>query len=272
MTGYTITNWGHLYENSETKKLKSLKWVALPNKHDGLGFRLMVREKDGPQLFAAWVCIVQIASRAELKDERGTLVRGGRPMTADDLEAMTGFDSALFDRAFSFFSSPRVNWITKVPCADFPEILRESPEILRESPEILRESPEVPGSFPAKPGSFPVEGKGREGNEGREEGASAPAAEPGEEIYLTFPTKSEDWHLREKLALQLEADHPAVNVELECKKALAWVKASPRNRKTEAGMEKFLRNWLGKAVSQAPPSRPETFFDEYNESYINGQN
>jgi hypothetical protein len=46
---------------------------------------------------------------------------------------------------------------------------------------------------------------------------------------------------------------PGLDVRGECTKALSWVKASPRNRKTAGGMGRFLFGWLGRAQDRGGP-------------------
>lgn len=147
MTAYRIANWDRLYENSETRKIKRLSWVPTRNKHDGLGFRLMVRDPRKVELFCAWNLILQIASKGEGK-ERGTLVRDGLPLSPDDLGMMTGYPPGIFKHGLEFFSNPKVAWLEHMH-------------------EISGESPEVSGACPA-------EQNRTEGTEQNTLGADAP--------------------------------------------------------------------------------------------------
>lgn len=54
------------------------------------------------------------------------------------------------------------------------------------------------------------------------------------------------------LAIWREA-YPAIDVETEIKKAAAWLKANPKNRKKN--YERFIVNWLARAQEKAPPIR-----------------
>lgn len=83
---------------------------------------------------------------------------------------------------------------------------------------------------------------------------------------LTFGCagKVKTWNLTELRIDEWRSAFPALDVEGECRKALAWVNASPRNRKTAAGMAKFLFAWLSRAQdrgrangTQAPPKPAE---------------
>jgi uncharacterized phage protein (TIGR02220 family) len=108
---YRVANWGSAFESYETKKLTHLKWVPMPNKHDGLGFRKIVAQKNRVELYAAWVLILQVASRGT-KEQRGILARDGKPLTSEDLATMTGFPEEIFRKALEFFSSPKMGWLT----------------------------------------------------------------------------------------------------------------------------------------------------------------
>ena len=57
-TIYRIKDWESLYETAETRKLENLRWAAIPNKHDGLGFRRVAQQRNRTELFAAWVLLV----------------------------------------------------------------------------------------------------------------------------------------------------------------------------------------------------------------------
>ena len=77
-TRYRVRDWDQHFENSRSRDYKKLDWVPLPNKHDGKGYRRLIALENGPALFAAWVLIVQVASkcpqRGVLADEDGPLL------------------------------------------------------------------------------------------------------------------------------------------------------------------------------------------------------
>lgn len=150
MTAYRITNWDRLYETAETRKIKRLAWVPTRNKHDGLGFRRMTREKDPCELFTAWNLMLQIASKGEGKD-RGTLTREGQPLEPEDLQMMTGFPSRIFKRGIEFFSSHNIAWLEKIR------------EISGQPPDDLRTTS----------GCHPAEQKEQNRTEQKEEGAAS---------------------------------------------------------------------------------------------------
>jgi uncharacterized phage protein (TIGR02220 family) len=141
MTTYRIANWEDLFETCETKKLAWLKWVPVPNKHDGLGFRKMVAQRERCELFTAWNLILQVASKSK-RGERGSLTRQGKSLSAEDLATMTGFPVAIFEKALEFFSSPEIGWLT---------VDGQQP-------------PANAGGLPATAGGSPAEWNGMEGN------------------------------------------------------------------------------------------------------------
>ena len=91
-----------------------MRWVPVPNKHDGEGFQRIMREPDGMVIYGCWHLILQVASKC-MRD-RGTLLRDdGTPYTADSLSLKTGWRNvADFKRALEFLSSPDVAWIEVV--------------------------------------------------------------------------------------------------------------------------------------------------------------
>ena len=101
-----INNWVELYENSESRKYKNLKWIPVPNQHDGSGFRRIASDENCCEIFTAWVLLLQLAS----KPKNG--VRGEIDMTFDDMSFKTGFPSYIFARAVNFLSDPKIDWIS----------------------------------------------------------------------------------------------------------------------------------------------------------------
>jgi hypothetical protein len=92
-----IKNWANIYENNRTRELKKLDWVPVPNKHDGDGYTELMDHPDGPAHFAAWMAIVQIASKC---DVRGTLSReGARPHDARSFSRISRIPSEVFEAA-----------------------------------------------------------------------------------------------------------------------------------------------------------------------------
>lgn len=95
---YSISNWDRIFENNRSREIKELNWVAIPNRHDGSKFAELMSHKNGAQHFAAWILIVQVASR--VRDSRGILRRGdGTPHTPLSLSLVTRCPENIFSEA-----------------------------------------------------------------------------------------------------------------------------------------------------------------------------
>lgn len=129
---YRVRDWHKYFETHDSRKLKRLSWVPMPNKHDGLGFRVLMGGQNGLENFACWVLAVQVASKCS---PRGSLVDGsGRGLTATELSLKTGAPIKSYERALPLLV--QIGWLEEVP---------ENPP---ESPGVPVESPGVPGSQP----------------------------------------------------------------------------------------------------------------------------
>ena len=115
-TVYKIANWHDLYESKDSRRTTGpMKWIPVVTKTDGFGFGLLRQEKNRVQLLAAWYLMLGVAAK-QPRELRGSLMRDGQPLTADDLELMTGFPADIFSAAFSFFTQPRQGWLVKEVC------------------------------------------------------------------------------------------------------------------------------------------------------------
>lgn len=110
---YKIKNWDRVFETSESRKLKSLNWVALPNRWDGLGFSRVRKHKHAIDILAGWMIIVQIASKCPV---RGLLIKDNIPLSAGDMGDLAGLPGSLFERALNVLSDPDqgISWIEKI--------------------------------------------------------------------------------------------------------------------------------------------------------------
>jgi len=148
---YRIRDWSRLFENSETRKLKSLSWVPVPNQHDGAGYRALWENlpaspetpgdfRGAPEVFAGWILILELASRCP---ERGLLVKDNKALTPREMALKTGAAEKLFVVALKELTSKEIGWIEVVDIA--------IPGNLPTSPEVSGASPDIPGSFPTSP-------------------------------------------------------------------------------------------------------------------------
>lgn len=113
---YKIKLWNLRYENNRTRELKRLDWLPLPNRHDGEAFARLMLRADGPLIFAAWILLLQVASRCET---RGTLSRDdGTPLDSESLAIRTRASKTLFDKALP--ALVQMGWIETVEAGVTP--------------------------------------------------------------------------------------------------------------------------------------------------------
>lgn len=109
---YRIVNWDADYENNRTRKMKSMQWVPVRNKHDGDGYIQLVSCPDGAAMLGAWLAILQVASKCAT---RGTLLRSsGQPHDAQSIAAICRLDAKVIAKALELCSSIDVGWIEVV--------------------------------------------------------------------------------------------------------------------------------------------------------------
>ena len=108
---YRVRDWDQHYEVAQTRKVHGgLNWVAMPTKHDGKGYRRLMRRPDGPAVFAAWVLIVQIAAKCPT---RGVLADSDGPLNAEDLADKTGCPAEVFENALNVLSEKSIGWVER---------------------------------------------------------------------------------------------------------------------------------------------------------------
>jgi hypothetical protein len=108
---YRVTGWNELYEKAQTRKCREMKWVAVPNKLHGSGYRRVAAHERAVEIFAAWILILQVASKMPT---RGLLYKDGRSLTDEDLSFMTGYPKEIFTLAFTILTSREIGWLERV--------------------------------------------------------------------------------------------------------------------------------------------------------------
>jgi hypothetical protein len=74
-------------------------------------------------------------------------------------------------------------------------------------------------------------------------------------VVITFPTVGSgpaEWRLRESKVAEYAEAFPGVDVLVQCRKALQWIRDNPTKRKTARGMTSFLGRWLGREQDRGP--------------------
>jgi len=129
MKVYRIRDWLSLYENAETHRYKTLKWVPVPNSHEGEGYGQIMMMPDGSlrpnatDIFTAWIIMLQIASKCS---PRGVLINAnGKPYTAAGLAYKCKGNKAWFDAAIPLLLD--IGWIENAEVQPAPAAAPEKP-------------------------------------------------------------------------------------------------------------------------------------------------
>ena len=127
----SIIDWSKYYENSESRKYKTLKWVPIPNTFDGAGFRRLAKLKNSCEIFTAWILLLEMASRSE--------IRGNLRISSEDAAERTGYSSKIFDKAIIALSSKEIGWINVLESPEISGNLRMCSDVSENLPLNRRE-------------------------------------------------------------------------------------------------------------------------------------
>lgn len=276
----SVRDWDLHFERNRTRELKVMAWIPLPVKLDGDGYTELLDHANGAAHFGAWVAILEVAARCEI---RGTLLRGDRnggqrPHDPASLSRLTRIPAPVFEEAI-----PRlveIGWLLSAPyCGDgatmshggaviphqgatIPQVDATQPKLLISNDPAPRCDNPAPIPRPPAASSARAREEKRREEERREEKTllgprpeTARAAPPADSL-LVFPCvkgkRSDDteWGLSREQLSEWLASYPAMDVLAECRKALTWVNAKPERRKTYGGMPAFLVGWLNKGQNR----------------------
>ena len=139
---YEVRDWEKCYTVSQNRKndqRKPLPWVAMRTKHDGKGYRRVMRQPDAMALLGAWMLIVEVAAKCPT---HGVLSDGDGPLTAIDLADKTGGCDATFERALQVFSSKGIEWLTATAIPEHSHSIRTTGRDETERDETRRDGTE----------------------------------------------------------------------------------------------------------------------------------
>lgn len=156
---FRIRNWTNIFENAESRKLKALKWVAMPNKMNTQGYTALMDHPNGAAHLGAWCAIVEICSAREPRELRGTLPEsdGSIGGISRVLGRISRIPPVVFEELIPrLIQDPEIQWIELDPATS------------GELTDVPGKSPDVPGAPPEVPGTNRRGLKGTEG-EGKEE-------------------------------------------------------------------------------------------------------
>jgi len=274
-TIYRITKWADRFENKDSRKITNARWVPVPNKHDGLGFRRIAAHPRNCEIFAAWTLILQVASRMPT---RGILHNGELPLDAEDLAVMTGFPQAAFEIAFEVLSQPKVGWIeTATEHLEEPE---KAPDFERKSTAKPDTNTDTAGTDPASPGDSPAiagtdpassreggpEQKGTEGNrtEGKGKGVRGKSGASPHQPRFTPPTADEvSGYFAEKGLEPIDAQREA-DAFCDHYSSNGWMVGRVKMRDWKGAVRNWIRNGEkfkenGKFRNEVAPVRGKGF-------------
>jgi hypothetical protein len=136
-----IRDWNKHFETAQTRPYKLLRWVPIPNKHDGDGFTQLIEHDHGVMHYGAWTLLVQLASKC---NPRGTLVRDGNiPHTAESLGRILRVAAGVFREAIPRFI--QIGWLEDVPADSVPIACYSDSE--KSPPRTERNGTEKNGTF-----------------------------------------------------------------------------------------------------------------------------
>jgi hypothetical protein len=109
---YRIKDWAKHYENNRTREMSVMRWVPIPNKHDGDGYTALVDRPNGAAMLGCWLVVAQIASKCGI---RGTLLRdNAEPHTAASISRLTRLPQAEIQSLLILASSSEIGWLEVV--------------------------------------------------------------------------------------------------------------------------------------------------------------
>ena len=111
---YRIRDWHKHFENSDALRYVRWTWLPLPNQHDGKYWRRLWQYKNAPEVFAAFILMLELASKMPT---RGTLADDDGELSTGDMAFKTGAPQRIFDIAIPILCE--LKWIESAQtCAD----------------------------------------------------------------------------------------------------------------------------------------------------------
>lgn len=135
-----IAKWQDVFERAESRKLKTLSWVAIPTSFSSNGYQLLLDEfgDEAPAIYGAWCVLVAYAASCTV---RGTLATSkGMPVKVGHIARTTGFGSTVFQKLINWAVQDSVAWLIPAQPHEIPKNNEENCN--------SAESPEASGEIP----------------------------------------------------------------------------------------------------------------------------
>ena len=231
MSTYRVRGWNDNFEGAKSRTYNNKTTCQMPSKH-GLGYRRLVRRKNGPALFGAWCALIQILSRHN-KERDGyctdTGRQDGKPYTASDLELLTDIPEKVFEELLQVASSQDVDWLDVITTTDTTRIpdgdhkgtmvpLHSNLDLDSDSDSDLDSSEPQAASDPPPP-HF---------------------------ILIPIVGNDEGFPIPEAAISEFESLYPAVDVRQTLREIRGWNLANRARRKTANGVMRHINAWMSK--------------------------
>lgn len=117
-----IKDWNQHYENAQSRKIRGrLDWFPVPTKHDGKGFRRLMRQENGAALYGCWILIAAVAAKSLV---RGYLIDSDGPLSAEDISLKTDAPVETVESALRFLIES-VGWIEVIEIESMAELIAD---------------------------------------------------------------------------------------------------------------------------------------------------
>ncbi len=211
---------------------------------------------ESPNVVKSWRPYLDEIAECPLKAEACDVLRAALadigPAFADAFDKASGKPSGKPSGKASAKASLKPQVGSKFQGVDTPSANQEQEQEQEQEQKCGEESP-----HPSCPETRQASSPGPPGGDDEpKEIEPQPEGEPPIESpsVLTFPCDGpvKEWHLTQAELQQLTGFFPALDVLAECRKAMAWIIASPERKKTARGMRKFLTGWLSRSQNRGP--------------------
>jgi hypothetical protein len=123
VTVLRINKWESVFERAESRKIKTLTWIAWPVNFSSNGYQSLLDEfgDDAAAIYGAWSALCSIAASCAV---RGVLATSrGIPLKLSHISRTTGFDVTLFERLVAWATRDDIGWLGTVPGAELAKLI-----------------------------------------------------------------------------------------------------------------------------------------------------
>jgi hypothetical protein len=154
MSVLRINKWESVFERAESRKIKTLTWIAWPVSFSSNGYQSLLDEfgDEAPAIYGVWCALCSVAASCSV---RGVLATSrGIPLRLSHIARTTGFDVQLFERLVAWATRDEISWLAAISEAETAKLFADSDSETNENvgPTVSSgESPDVPGDGRGNP-------------------------------------------------------------------------------------------------------------------------